>query len=52
MSEIKSAELQKDQLGPFGNELLASEVVKHASSVEVDSAIGIWSSSSVSISLN
>ena len=52
VSEIKSAEIEKDQLGPFGNELLASEVLKHASSVEVDSAIGIWSSSTVSISLN
>jgi hypothetical protein len=52
VSEIKSAEIDKDQLGPFGNELLASEVVKRASSVQVDSAIGTWSSATVSISLN
>ena len=52
VAEIKSAEIDKDQLGPFGNELLASEVVKRASSVQVDSAIGTWSSATVSISLN
>lgn len=52
VSEIKSAEIDKEQLGPFGNELLASEVVKRASSVQIDPAIGTWSSATVSISLN